>query len=180
MDDDPQVTDLVRQLLEDKPYEVEAALDGQEAVEKISRQRPDVILLNLLMPRMDGFAVIEHIQQNPQYRNIPIIVLTAKTLSEDDYKILTAMDGAAGIELAEREHPDLIIMDLSLLVVDGWEATRRIKANPKLWHIPIIALSAHAMVGDEEKALESGCDDYLSKPFNDEILFEKIKRFLYP
>jgi two-component system cell cycle response regulator DivK len=99
-------------------------------------------------------------------------------LLEDDYELLTAADGAAGIELAEREYPDLILMDLSLPVVDGWEATRRIKANAALRSIPIIALTAHAMKGDAEKARECGCDDYLSKPLDEGLLFEKIKHFL--
>ncbi len=74
--------------------------------------------------------------------------------------------------------PDLIIMDLSLPVLDGWEATRRIKADPTLQHIPIIALSSHAMRGDEEKARQAGCDDYLSKPLDEELLFEKLTQFL--
>ena len=99
-------------------------------------------------------------------------------LLEEDYDILTAADGAAGIEMAAREHPDLIRMDLSLPVVDGWEATRRIKANAALHHIPIIALTAHAMTGDEAKAREAGCDDYLSKPINEDLLFEKLRHFL--
>ncbi len=99
-------------------------------------------------------------------------------LLEEDYDILTATDGAAGIELAERERPDLILMDLSLPGIDGWEATRRIKANEELRHIPIIALTAHAMTGDEEKARESGCDDYLSKPIDEDLLFEKLDGFL--
>jgi two-component system, cell cycle response regulator DivK len=80
--------------------------------------------------------------------------------------------------LAERERPDLILMDLSLPVVDGWEATRRIKANAGLRSIPIIALTAHAMRGDAEKARECGCDGYLSKPLDDELLFEKLAQFL--
>jgi two-component system cell cycle response regulator DivK len=99
-------------------------------------------------------------------------------LLEDDYEIITAADGAEGLRLAERERPDLILMDLSLPVIDGWEATRRIKANGALKHIPIIALSAHAMTGDEEKARQSGCDDYLSKPLDEDLLFAKIDRFL--
>jgi two-component system cell cycle response regulator DivK len=69
-------------------------------------------------------------------------------------------------------------MDMSLPVLDGWEATRRIKANGSLKHIPIIALTAHAMSGDEEKARAAGCDDYLAKPLDDELLFEKLNRFL--
>jgi CheY-like chemotaxis protein len=99
-------------------------------------------------------------------------------LLEDDYEILTAVDGAEGIRLAERERPDLILMDLSLPVMDGWEATRRIKANAALRHTPIIALTAHAMRGDEEKARESGCDDYLSKPLDEDVLFAKLSKFL--
>jgi two-component system, cell cycle response regulator DivK len=99
-------------------------------------------------------------------------------LLEEDYEILTAADGAAGIEMAVREHPDLILMDLSLPIVDGWEATRRLKADATLRGIPIIALTAHAMMGDEDKARASGCDDYLSKPINEDLLFEKLRRFL--
>ena len=99
-------------------------------------------------------------------------------LLEEDYELLTATNGAAGVELAERERPDLILMDLSLPVVDGWEATRRIKANPALRHIPIIALTAHAMMGDEDKARAAGCNDYLSKPIDEDLLFAKLVRFL--
>ncbi len=99
-------------------------------------------------------------------------------LLEDDYMILTAADGKAGVELAERERPDLILMDLSLPGVDGWEATRRIKAKEALRHIPIIALTAHAMRGDAEKARACGCNDYLSKPIDEDLLFEKIRQFL--
>jgi two-component system, cell cycle response regulator DivK len=99
-------------------------------------------------------------------------------LLEDNYEILTAADGAEGIRLAERERPDLILMDLSLPIMDGWEATRRIKANAALKHTPIIALTAHAMRGDEEKARGSGCDDYLSKPLDEDVLFAKLGKFL--
>lgn len=88
VDDDPQVVDLVRQLLEDEPYEVVAAADGQEALDAIAQKRPDVMLLDLLMPGMDGFAVIEHLQQDPQYRQIPVIVLTAKTLTAAEQAML--------------------------------------------------------------------------------------------
>ena len=99
-------------------------------------------------------------------------------LLEDDYEILTAADGEEGIRLAERELPDLILMDLSLPVIDGWEATRRLKADEALKNIPIIALSAHAMMGDEEKARGCGCDDYLSKPLDEDLLFQKLAHFL--
>jgi CheY-like chemotaxis protein len=99
-------------------------------------------------------------------------------LLEDSYQVLTAADGAAALLVAGRELPDLIIMDLSLPVMNGWEATRRVKADPTLRRIPVIALSAHAMLGDEEKALQCGCDDYLSKPFDEDLLFEKLRNFL--
>jgi len=99
-------------------------------------------------------------------------------LLEDDYEILTAVDGEEGIQRAEHDRPDLILMDLSLPVIDGWEATRRIRASEAVKHIPIIALSAHAMVGDEEKARQSGCDDYISKPLDEDLLFEKLRKFL--
>ncbi len=99
-------------------------------------------------------------------------------LLEDEYELVTAEDGASGVALAEQERPDLILMDMSLPVLDGWEATRRIKARTDLRHIPIIGLSAHAMSGDNEKALAAGCDDYLTKPLDDELLFEKLDFFL--
>lgn len=99
-------------------------------------------------------------------------------LLEDTYEVITAADGREGIERAARERPDLILMDLSLPVVDGWEATRRLKAMDDLRGIPIIALSAHAMAGDEEKARQSGCDGYLTKPFDEALLFDLLARFL--
>lgn len=99
-------------------------------------------------------------------------------LLEEDYEIVTAGDGASGVEIAERERPDLILMDLSLPVVDGWEATRRIKASDALKNTPVLALTAHAMSGDEEKARASGCDDYLSKPLDEDLLFEKLEALL--
>lgn len=99
-------------------------------------------------------------------------------LLEDDYEVITAFNGAEGIDLAVRKHPDLILMDLSLPVLDGWEATRRIKAMPDLEQIPIIALTAHAMLGDEEKARAAGCDDYLSKPIDEDLLFATLDRYL--
>jgi two-component system, cell cycle response regulator DivK len=95
-------------------------------------------------------------------------------LLEDDYELVIAADGAAGIEAAGRTRPDVILMDLSLPVIDGWEATRRLKADPDLRRIPVIALTAHAMRGDEEKALAAGCDDYLTKPIDEDILFKKL------
>jgi two-component system cell cycle response regulator DivK len=99
-------------------------------------------------------------------------------LLEDEYELVVAEDGAQGVALAVQEQPDLILMDISLPVLDGYEATRRIKANPALTHIPVIALTAHAMSGDQERALAAGCNDYLAKPLNDVLLFEKLDHFL--
>ena len=99
-------------------------------------------------------------------------------LLEDDYALVTASDGAAGLLAAARERPDLILVDLSLPVVDGWEVARRLKADPDLKHIPVIALTAHAMRGDERRALAAGCDDYLAKPLDEDALFAKIRRAL--
>ena len=101
-------------------------------------------------------------------------------LLEEEYEVVTAADGAAGIEAAARERPDLILMDLSLPGVDGWEATRRLKAEPETEAIPVIALTAHAMQGDEERARACGCDDYLTKPIDEDALFAKLARLLGP
>jgi CheY-like chemotaxis protein len=99
-------------------------------------------------------------------------------LLEEDYDILQAADGGEGVRMAEQRKPDLILMDLGMPVMDGWQATRAIKANEALKNIPIIAVTSHAMVGDEIEARKAGCDDYLSKPIDDEALIAKIKRFI--
>jgi CheY-like chemotaxis protein len=99
-------------------------------------------------------------------------------LLEDEFEVVAATDGETGIALAERERPDLILMDLSLPVIDGWEATRRLKARESLKAIPIIALTAHAMSGDEAKARASGCDDFLTKPIDEALLFRVLRHFL--
>lgn len=99
-------------------------------------------------------------------------------LLEEEFEVLTASDGESGIVVAEQAKPDLILMDLSLPVIDGWEATRRIKANLDLKAIPIIALTGRTMKGDEERARASGCDDWLAKPLDEEQLFEKLGRWL--
>lgn len=99
-------------------------------------------------------------------------------LLEDDYQIVIAVNGAEGLELAAVEKPDIILMDLSLPVIDGWEATQRLKRNDALKLIPVIALTAHAMQGDEEKARAAGCDDYLTKPIDEDKLFAMLEAHL--
>ena len=99
-------------------------------------------------------------------------------LLEDEHRLVFAEDGAAALEMAAGERPDLILMDLSLPKIDGFEATRRLKSDPALCGIPIIVLSAHAMKIDEERARAAGCDDFLTKPIDEDLLFDRIARHL--
>lgn len=99
-------------------------------------------------------------------------------LLEDEHRLLFAEDGIAALELAVREQPQLILMDLSLPSMDGYEATRRLKADAATARIPVIVLSAHAMKGDEEHARDAGCDDFLTKPVDEALLFAAIARHL--
>jgi len=92
--------------------------------------------------------------------------MLSRRLERKGYAITMAVDGGAGVEKAIAEVPNLILMDMSLPVLDGWEATRRVKANPETKHIPVIALTAHAMTGDRDRAMEAGCDDYDTKPID--------------
>jgi len=100
-------------------------------------------------------------------------------LLEDKYQVIEAVNGQEGVSIAEKEKPELILMDLSLPVMDGWEATRILKADTELRSIPVIAITAHAMKGDEEKALAAGCDDYLVKPLDEDELLLKIEKHLH-
>ena len=104
--------------------------------------------------------------------------MLSRSLQRRGYEVVIAVDGAEGVALASSENPDLVLMDMSLPVMDGWEATKTIKANPNTNTIPVIALTAHAMSGDRAKALEAGCDDYDTKPIELSRLLEKIKAFL--
>ena len=99
-------------------------------------------------------------------------------LLEDDYEVTAAGDGAAGIEAARELRPDLILMDLSLPVLDGWEATRRLRADASLGRTPVIALSAHASRADVQRALDAGCDAYVTKPIDEQVLLREIARLL--
>ncbi len=101
--------------------------------------------------------------------------MLSRRLERKGYSISMAVDGGAGVEKASAEIPSLILMDMSLPVLDGWEATRRVKANPQTRHIPVIALTAHAMTGDRDKAMEAGCDDYDTKPIDLPRLLSKIE-----
>jgi len=106
--------------------------------------------------------------------------MLSRRLARRGYEVVIALDGQQGIDLAGTAQPDLILMDMSLPVVDGWEATRRVKAGATTKHIPVIALTAHAMAGDREQALAAGCDDYDTKPIDLTRLLPKIEKFAGP
>jgi two-component system, cell cycle response regulator DivK len=104
--------------------------------------------------------------------------MLSRRLLRRGYEVAIAVDGAQGVEMARTERPDLVLMDMSLPVIDGWEATRRIKAGQDTKHLPVIGLTAHAMAGDREKALEAGCDDYDTKPIELERLLQKVEALI--
>ena len=104
--------------------------------------------------------------------------MLSRRLTRSGFEVVIAVDGGQGVTMASSEKPDLILMDMSLPVIDGWEATRRIKANAATSRIPVIALSAHAMAGDREKAMQAGCEDYDTKPVEISRLLGKIAALL--
>ena len=106
------------------------------------------------------------------------VYMLSRRLTQQGFEVVVARDGEEGVAMAAAEAPDLVLMDLGLPVLDGWEATRRLKAGPETCGIPVIAISAHAMDGDRERALAAGCDDYDTKPVNLPRLLEKIRAAL--
>ena len=104
--------------------------------------------------------------------------MLSRRLKRRGYEVLIAVDGQQGVEMARSEAPELILMDMSLPVLDGWDAARQLKAAPETQAIPIIALTAHAMAGDREQALEAGCDDYDTKPIDLKRLLGKMEALL--
>jgi two-component system cell cycle response regulator DivK len=119
-------------------------------------------------------AKILYIEDNDD--NVYMLKMRLELL--DGYEVLAAEDGEKGCEMAASERPDLILMDLEMPVIDGWEATRRLKGNPQTRGIPIIALSAHALAGAREKALAAGCDEFDTKPIEFDRLVATIQRLL--
>jgi CheY-like chemotaxis protein len=118
-------------------------------------------------------ATILLVEDNEMNRNMIV-----QYLAYQSYTVLTANDGDEAVTLAAQAMPDLILMDISLPLVDGWEATRRLKAGAETKYIPVIALTAHAMAADRQTSLDAGCDDYESKPINFDRLLEKIQALL--
>ena len=113
------------------------------------------------------------VEDQPDNRQIIRDLLTSA-----GYDLIEAEDGAAGVSLAESERPDLILMDIQLPVLDGYEATRRIKADPELRAIPIVVVTSYALSGDDEKARAAGCDAYVAKPFSPRHLLATVRQFL--
>ena len=114
--------------------------------------------------------VIEDTEDNRQ--------IVRDLLENAGYELIEALDGLAGVAMAEREHPDLILMDIQLPGLDGYEATRRIRAVPALATVPIIAVTSYALSGDEAKTRAAGCDGYVAKPFSPRQLLAKVREFL--
>ena len=104
--------------------------------------------------------------------------MLSRRLEKRGYQVLVALDGEQGVAVAQKERPDLVLMDISLPVLDGWEATRRLKSAPDTQRIPVIALTAHAMSSDRDKAVEAGCDDFDTKPIDLARLLQKIEALL--
>ncbi len=132
----------------------------------------------------DNLGAAARIVREPPMKRILIVEDVALNrdlltqLLEDEYEILIAVDGAAGVDMAIAHRPDLILMDLSLPLVDGWEATRRIKADATTSAIPVMAITANAMSGDEDRARAAGCDDFMTKPVDEDLLFAKLQHWL--
>jgi CheY-like chemotaxis protein len=122
------------------------------------------------MPPMPRILLVEDNEMNRD--------MLSRRLERKGYQVILALDGEQGVEMARTQSPDLILMDMSLPVLDGWEATRQLKADENTSGIPVIALTAHAMAGDQEKAREAGCDDYDTKPVELPRLLGKIEALL--
>jgi CheY-like chemotaxis protein/signal transduction histidine kinase len=240
VDDDESTREVVSRHLRRAGYSTVEARDGEEALLRVRVLTPGLVILDLLMPGVDGFEVLRTIRSEGM--RMPVVVLTGKVLAPEeervlreglarivhkggtalenvvreakqllmakrvvergrlprilyvedspqnrdivrrylvnDYEVIEAEDGEHGIERAVRDAPDLILMDLSLPRLDGWEATRRIKANAAVKHIPVVALTAHAGREDQTRAIEAGCIDYITKPIERDVLLGAIKKHL--
>ncbi|MDB4936306.1 MAG: hypothetical protein JWP87_3278 [Labilithrix sp.] len=240
VDDDADTRDIVSRNLRRAGFTTIEAANGEEALLKARVVNPAMVILDLLMPNVDGFEVLRTLRA--EGNKVPIVVLTGKDLTDGeqnvlreglarvfrkdgvaveevvkearqlvaarrviettamsrilyvedapqnrdivrrylsgDFEIIEAEDGEEGLDRASRELPDLVLMDLSLPRMDGWETTRRMKANPALRHIPVIAVTAHAGQDERTRAREAGCIEYLTKPLERDVLIATIRRHL--
>ncbi len=257
----------VRTILQKEGYGGDVARNGQEALDYVQHTIPDGIVLDLMMPKVDGFEVLEKIRGQANTADIPVLILTAKDLTREDlkklsannmqqlvqkgdvdpkvllsriramlgrgteletgdlkletkdlepvedrvfsgktensqpvtilvvednpdnmitlravlgnsYNMLEAVDGKEGLRAIFEERPDLVLLDISLPEMDGYQVVQEIKENKEVRNIPVIAMTAHAMKGDKEKIIAAGCDDYISKPVDPEKLLKKIRRWV--
>jgi CheY-like chemotaxis protein/signal transduction histidine kinase len=239
-DDDPGTREIVCRQLRHAGLSTTQASDGEEVLALVRERQPSLLILDLMLPHMDGFDTLRHIREEGS--TVPVIVLTGKELTapeeemlrdglarvvtkgglaleqvvqeakrlilqhrapstarmprvlyvEDaqqnrdivrrylrgEFEVFEAEDGVEGVERALQEMPDLILMDLSLPRMDGWEATRVIKGNAKLRHIPVIALTAHVGKEDHDRAMQAGCDEFLTKPVERNLLLGAVRRQL--
>ncbi|HJL05994.1 MAG TPA: response regulator [Polyangiaceae bacterium LLY-WYZ-15_(1-7)] len=242
VDDDSDTREMVRRRLEKEGFAVSEAGNGEDALLRIRVSPPGLLVLDLMMPGMDGFEVLQRVRAAEH--DFPVVVLTGKDLTAEDRQTLTAgfasvirkngqsieqlvdetrrfvkrrrevraatlprvlyvedvaqnrdivrrylsgvvqlleaQDGEHGLEVARRERPDLILMDLSLPRLDGWSATRQLKAQPEFEPIPVVALTAHASTEDRDRAMDAGCADYLTKPVERSQLLKTIRKHLRP
>jgi CheY-like chemotaxis protein/nitrogen-specific signal transduction histidine kinase len=239
VDDDAQARELVSRNLRAAGFACSEARDGEDALLQTRVTKPSLLVLDLMMPKMDGFEVLATMRSEGVMT--PVIVLTGKALNgeeedmllaglahvvrkgglaieavvdqakrfltangtsqkrlprvlyiedsaqnrdivrrylQGEFEVLEAEDGEHGLDRARREIPDVVLMDLSLPRIDGWEATRRLKAAPRLKHIPVIALTAYVSREDRSKAVEAGCADYLTKPVERETLLRALRKQL--
>lgn len=239
VDDDPQTRDIVSRALRSAGFTATEAKDGNEAMLRVRVSPPSLMILDIMMPGLDGFDVLRRLREEGM--TFPVIVLTAKDLDDQEsqvlrkgfaqiiqkggsaiarvvdhakqhvlqrraivssrarvlyvedveqnrdlvrrylypeFEVFEAEDGEVGVERASSQVPDVILMDLSLPRLDGWGATKRIKADPRCGHVPVIALTAHASQEDRDRAFEAGCSAYLTKPVDREELLSTLRRFL--
>jgi CheY-like chemotaxis protein len=251
-DSEPAIIQI-KDLLTPEGYRIRVARGGKEALEEIRREIPDAVILDLMMPEMDGFAVLRMIRSEERTSRLPVLILTAKQITKGElaflkgnhiqqliqkgdisrsgllaavermvsgrpgkegpapsyqhevrerpvilivednldnlmtakallmerYTPIGAGDGQSGLLMAQREKPDLILLDISLPVMDGFAVIAALREDEALKHIPVIALTARAMKGDREEILSRGFDGYLSKPVDGDLLEETIRRALY-
>ncbi len=240
VDDDASTRELISRHLRRAGFSTAEASTGEEALARARSSPPALVVLDLIMPTMDGFEVLRGLRAARS--DVPVVVLSGKVLSQDEtrqlregfaqivhkggsaidaviaearrllverravaanrlprilyvedlpqnrdiirrhltgvFEVIEAEDGEHGLDRARRDEPDLILMDLSLPRTDGWEVTRRLKADGKLASIPVIALTAHASREDQARAREAGCIDYLTKPVERDALIATIQRHL--
>ncbi len=241
----------IKDILEEKGYTILVARDGEEALEIINHTIPDGIMLDLMMPRVDGFEVLKTLREAEKTALVPVLILTAKHITKkdlkflkrnnihqliqkgdikryelldtisnmvfteiekqpkrvlqiikgkpvvlvvednpdnmitvkallrDDYTVIEAFNGEKGVEMAKKHKPNIILMDIALPKMDGFEAFKAIRKLPELAHIPITALTASAMIQDRETILAFGFDAYITKPIDENLFYNTIKKLLY-